>query len=194
MIELFLFGGLLGDVLKSLEQPKEWPMAPFNETVVIPGSVAAAAKDVHGGWQFDYHDDEAQMEQGSTRLDVALLLLLREDGTYRLRYTARWGAAQGFTASEAGTFKLSGEVLLLDPQATETSDLASGAVKNRQQLDNQSHVLIARVEKKKKLHVAGKCTQWQIDPICRVADNVWYSYKPSLAARKMDREEREGGQ
>jgi hypothetical protein len=161
------------------------PPQPFVESVKLPGKVPSAPKDLHGAWQFNYTQDYAKLAVGRTDLIVAIVLTLREDGSYEFKYSARWASpdgrsvTNGVTAQETGSFSLSGEVLLLEPATTQHSEIRYNRVIKQQAIANENHVLLAHVGKEQ-LHVAGRCAKYQVDPVCRTSKNVWYTFAPQL--------------
>ena len=159
------------------------PPQPFNDGVKLPGK-AMAADNLHGAWRFDYDLEEAPLESGAARLSVVVFLDLADDGRYALNYIARWGelvgiGGSGISIHEKGTYSLSGEMLILDPATTIRSELRDGTVIDDRMVDNEKHVLIAHGERKR-LHLAGRCAKYQVDPVCRTSPNIWYSMKPEI--------------
>ena len=85
---------------------------------------------------------------------------------------------------ETGEYSLSGEVLLLEPRSTERTDIEKNTVARQQVIANENHVWIVRTEKGR-LHVAGRCAKYQVDPICRVSANVWFSMDAEVSIRRL---------
>jgi hypothetical protein len=170
------------------------PSAPqsFAEGVSLPGKPPSALKDLIGAWQYNYSLSDAQLEAGTSNLIVVIVLTLREDASYELVYSARWGngsggpVANGVGAHESGSFSWSGEVLILEPATTQHSDIENNSVVRQQEIANEKHVLLAHVEKKQ-LNVAGRCAHYQVDPACRQFPNVWYSMTAQLGRRWLKR-------
>ena len=166
------------------------PPQPFTERVTLPGNIPADAQAVWGGWMYGYtQKDDVVIEGNRTQLGVSLMLDLKEDGTYRMHYSARWGDSftWGLNVSEVGKYSLSGEVLLLEPQQTEHADIENSRIVKPQTIDNENHVWIVRVEGKSRLHVAGRCAKYQVDPACKASPNVWFTMKGELKLRRIFR-------
>ncbi|HEU5135729.1 MAG TPA: hypothetical protein VFU13_11340 [Steroidobacteraceae bacterium] len=158
------------------------------EAVTLPGKAPSAPRDVHGAWQFFYTEDDAVLDGGRSHLSVTIVLMLRDDDTYDLLYNARWGGvaigvgSRDVVVRESGTYSLSGEVLLLEAATTNHSEMENNTAVRQQAIPNENHVLLAHVEKKR-LHVVGRCAKYQVDPVCRLAPNVWYSLTSELGRR-----------
>jgi hypothetical protein len=180
------------------------PPQPFDEQVTLPGKIPPTVKSLAGAWHFVYRLDDATLEGGRTDLMVVHTLMLREDGTYRLLYSARWNlprplpgmptstgadGMKGRNVQETGHFSLSGEVLLLQPDVVEYADVEHNALVNREVIANESHTLIVRLDKAR-LAVAGRCASYQIDPVCVKTPIVWYPMKAQLGTRWLGREPR----
>ena len=125
--------------------------------------------------------DDVQVNENDFRVDllVNMVLQLNEDGSYRLRYTGRWGKkkpSEGITVDESGTFKLSSDVLILDPIETHKTVLEKNKPVNNYSLGNEKHLFVVHWETKR-IHVAGKCAPYQVDPICKdwQVENVWFT-------------------
>ncbi len=158
---------------------------------MLPGKPPIMDKELVGAWELVYRLDDAQLEDGRAELLVNLFIDLREDGSYELNYSARWGGIAGYgaralTVSEQGTYSRSGEVLLLDPSRTVRSEIQAQVVVSQTPIPDENHVLIIRRDGKY-LHVAGRCAGYQIDPICRVTPAIWYSMRSELGARWLQR-------
>jgi hypothetical protein len=178
---------------------------PFDENVTLPGKIPPSAKSISGSWMFTYQLQNAAVEgRNEGDLLVSTALMLREDGTYQLHYSARWnlprpvlggvvptvderGGMNGRNVSETGRFTLSGEVLILKPDRVDYHEVEKNALVNQQQIENESHTLIIRLNKAH-LSVAGRCASWQVDPICRDTPIIWYPMKASLGPRWLGRE------
>jgi len=155
------------------------PPQPYTEKVTLPGGIPADVKGLAGSWQYNYSLKDAVLKEGRRELFVAVTVNLKVDGSYELIYQARWGElggviSRGLKVQETGKYSLSGEVLLLEPQTTVRTDIKYDSVVKQQAITNENHVWIVRAEKKR-LHVAGRCAKYQLDPACHVEPNVWFS-------------------
>jgi hypothetical protein len=192
---------VFGDVQRDSKPPQ-----PYNDKVVLPGKVPPTAKSVGGSWQYSYSLHDAPLESGRSDLVVGTVLTLNEDGSYRLHYHARWnfprapipipgqvpmplpvpttpsGGLDGVNVSEDGRYVLSGQVLLLEPEATRLANLDNNRVVNERTLENEKHVLIVRLDKTQ-LAAAGRCASYQVDPVCKTTPLVWYTMKAQLGRR-----------
>jgi hypothetical protein len=179
---------------------------PFDEQVTLPGKIPPTVKSISSGWSFQYSLPNATLEGGEkSDLMVSTLLMLREDGTYQLFYHAMWNlprpvlggvvptvdtsGMKGRNVNETGHFTLSGEVLLLEPSEVKYADLEAQTVVHQEQLENENHTLIVRMEKAK-LAVAGRCASYQVDPICKDTPIIWFPMKAQLGTRWLGREPR----
>jgi hypothetical protein len=182
------------------------PPEPFDDDVTLPGKVPATTKSIAGGWQFSYLLQNATFEGGEqSNASFGTILFLREDGTYQLTYNARWNLPRpvvvgnvpvmvgeenmkGRVVNEEGKFSLSGEVLLLEPQTVKYTELEANTVVSQQTIANENHTLIVRLDKAKRLSVAGRCASYQVDPVCRDTPIVWYPMRAQLGGRYFGRE------
>ena len=171
----------VGDWLSKLPKEKQQVPKAFVESTRLPGKPPASAKEMLGAWQMDYSVDDVQVNENDFRVDllVNLVLQLNEDGSYQLRYTGRWGKkkpSEGITVTETGTFKLSSDVLILDPIETQKTVLEKNKPVNEYALGNDKHLFVVHWETKR-IHVAGKCAPYQVDPICKdwQVENVWFT-------------------
>ena len=179
---LLLFAPLFGTLGGEIKPPPQ----PFDDGVKLPGKVMPAG-NLHGAWRFDYELEEAPLDSGTAHLSVVVFLDLADDGRYALNYIARWGelvglGGSGISIHEKGVYSLSGEMLILDPATTVRSELKDGTVLEDRMVDNEKHVLIAHGERKR-LHLAGRCAKYQVDPACRASPNIWYSLRPDVARK-----------
>jgi hypothetical protein len=182
------------------------PPKPFDDDVTLPGKVPATTKSIVGGWSFFYLLQKATFE-GGEQSDATFntILFLYENGTYRLNYNARWNLprpvvvgnvpvmvgqenTKGRVVNEEGKFSLSGEVLLLEPGTVKYMELQGNTVVSQQTIANENHTLIVRLDKAKRLSVAGRCASYQVDPVCRDTPIVWYPMRAQLGGRYFGRE------
>jgi hypothetical protein len=155
------------------------PPQPYTEKVTLPGGIPADVTDLAKSWMYGYSLKDAVLKEGRRELFVTITVNLKADGSYELLYGARWGElggviSKGLKVQESGKYSLSGEVLLLEPQTTVRTDIKYDSVVKQQTITNENHVWIVRAEKKR-LHVAGRCARYQMDPVCQVEPNVWFS-------------------
>ena len=175
---------------------------PFTGDATLPGNVARDRKTVSGHWVFNYLQKDATMESGyQGPLHSVIFLNLREDGTYTLNYSANWGfnlgtrglplpnvigmppLHDGVVVHEQGRYSLSDEILLLEPTETLHSEIEDNkVVKSRQPIASENRALLMRIDGKK-LHVAGRCAAWQVEPVCREARDVWFQFTAQLGRR-----------
>jgi hypothetical protein len=185
----------LGQILERIPRAEQEPPRAFAEGVRLPGKPPPEARSLQGKWQFGYEVEDAPLAEGNASLIVSLAVQFEEDGRYRLTYDARWGNppgrgkdARGITIDEIGTYKLSGDVLLLDPTESMRADLTKNKVVAREPVHNEKHVFVVHWESRR-IHLAGRCARFQVDPICQEYDveNVWYTLRGSAAKRFLAR-------
>lgn len=191
MVAAMLLVTALGPAFGTFGRENRPPPQPYTELVVMPGKPPIMDKELIGAWELVYRLDDAPLEDGRAELLVHLFLDLREDGSYELNYSARWGGIAGYgaravTVSEQGSFSRSGEVLLLDPFRTVRSEIQAQVLVSQTPIPDENHVLIVRRDGKY-LHVAGRCAKYQIDPICQVTPTIWYSMRSELGRRWLQR-------
>jgi hypothetical protein len=192
---LMLVSVPLTPIFDRIPRAEQQPPKAYAEGVRLPGKPPPALKDLQGAWQLGYELADAQLSDGNAELIVNMVLQLDADGTYHLSYAARWGNpplrgkdAKGITVDESGTFKLSGDVLLLDPAETMLAELERNKVVRREPTRSEKHVYVVHWESKR-IHIAGRCARYQVDPICQDPDvqNVWYTLKGSVGRRLFGR-------
>lgn len=177
----------LGDWLEKLPKAKQQIPKPYTEETRLPGKPPAVVKDLHGAWQLEYSAEDIQVGEQNGDLLVKMVVKFEPDGSYKLKYAARWGNpplrgrdARGVTVEETGQYKLSSDVLILDPvEITQHDILKNDDVTNTLQLANEKHVLVVHWETKR-IHLAGRCASYQVDPLCKdwQVENVWFTFKP----------------
>jgi len=189
------------------------PKAFTGKHATLPGKIPATTKALDGGWAHQYQLQDAHLEPGiEGRAFFGSTIFLHEDGTYELHYFVRWNLRSdapvpsvissmpslpslgsslldGFNVTETGKFSLSDEILLLQPQKTQRSELENNELTNPHTLANENRAYLVRIDKKH-LHVAGRCASYQIDPICHETTDVWYQLKSQLGSRWLGREPR----
>jgi hypothetical protein len=175
----------LGDILSKIPRGEQDPPKPYSESTRLPGKAPPAAGNLHGAWKLQYSEDDAQIEDFNGELIVNLVVQFEADGTYRLQYTARWGNppgksidARGVTVDELGTYKLSGDMLIFDPEQVTRTDFEKSKPAGSVGLANEKHLLVVHWEPKR-LHLAGRCAPYQVDPICKnwQIENAWFTFK-----------------
>lgn len=181
----------LTPIFSKIPRAEQAPPKVFVEGARLPGKPPPAAKDALGSWQLDYSLDDAQLSDGNAELLVNMILKLEEDGTYQLVYAARWGNppirgkdAGGVTVDEVGSYKLTGDVLILQSDETMKADLEKNKVMRREPIHPEKHVFVIHWESKR-IHLVGRCAAYQVDPVCKDLDlpNVWFTLKGSLGKR-----------
>ncbi len=188
LLATILFATATGPVFGTHGWARTSPPQFFAEGVTLPGKPFSSLKDVVGAWQYNYSLSDAHLEGGTRNLIVVIVLTLRADSSYELMYSARWGnrggspVADGVSAHESGSFSWAGGVLILEPTATQHSDIENNSVVRQQAIANEKHVLLVHVAKRR-LHVAGRCARYQVDPACRQFPNVWYSMTAQIGRR-----------
>ena len=55
-------------------------------------------------------------------------------------------------------------------------------VVNERVIDSEKHVLIVRLDQTQ-LAVAGRCANYQVDPVCKTTPNIWYTMKAEVGKR-----------
>jgi hypothetical protein len=116
----------LGDILSKLPKAKQQVPQEYTESTRLPGLPPASVKNLVGAWQMDYSEDDVQVEDFNVDLLVKMVVQFNDDGTYLLRYSGRWGKnkdARGLDVAETGTYKLSSDVLILDPNEVTKTDV-----------------------------------------------------------------------
>jgi hypothetical protein len=181
----------LGDFINKMPKDQQQPPKRFVEGVRLPGKPPASAKDLHGEWQLGYEAYDVQTSEGTAEIIVNMAIDFKPDGNYQLVYSANWGNpplkgknAVGVTVEESGTYKLSSDVLILDPVESTRSDMVKRKATSREPVENEKHVFVVHWETKR-IHLAGRCAVYQVDPLCLDTDvsNVWFTLKGSLGRR-----------
>lgn len=172
------------------------PPKPYVEKVVLPGKTPPNANSVGGAWYYAYVLADAPLEAGTQDQFFSTVLTLRKDGTYELRYQARWNLPRatspvqilpslpvpfptsspktdGINVTEIGRYVSSGEILLLEATQTRRAKVNANRIENEEKIPNEKHVRVVRLEPKR-LAMAGRCATWQIDPVCTTTPNNWY--------------------
>jgi hypothetical protein len=173
--------------------PKDQQQPPrrFVEGVRLPGKPPASLQDLKGEWQIGYEAYDVQTSEGTAEIVVNMAIEFKEDGHYQLVYSANWGNpplkgkdARGITVEESGTYKLSSDVLILDPEQSTRSDMVKRKATNREPIGNEKHVFVVHWETKR-IHIAGRCASYQVDPMCLDTEvsTVWFTLKGSLGRR-----------
>lgn len=175
----------LGDFLEKLPRAKQQVPQAYEESTRLPGKPPASAKDLHGAWQMDYSEDDVIVNDYNVDLGVRMVVQFNPDGTYQLQYSGRWGKgkdARGVTVDETGTFKLSSDVLILDPTEVTRTDIERRKPVASIGLANEKHLFIVHAETAR-IHLAGRCSNYQLDPICKdwQVENAWFTFKDSAA-------------
>ncbi|HUQ09228.1 MAG TPA: hypothetical protein VM146_02855 [Steroidobacteraceae bacterium] len=171
----------LGDMLSKLPRAKQQVPQAYDEATRLPGKPPAAVADLYGAWEMDYSEDDVTIESFNVDLVVKLVVRFDADGTYHLQYNGRWGKgkeARGVTVDESGSFKISSDVLILDPTEVTKTDIERNKPVSSLGLANEKHLLVVHRETKR-IHLAGKCASYQVDPICKdwQIENVWFTFK-----------------
>lgn len=161
------------------------PPRPFSgEDAVLPGKPPSNARALRGKWAFGHYQRDVVIEAGrQDALVSGLYLFFNENGTYELHYHARWdlpsglgsgGSMDGVNADETGHYSVSGDILLLEPKETFYSELKDNAVVNaRQPISNENRAYVVSLDKSR-LHIAGRCAKYQVEPVCKEARDVWF--------------------
>jgi hypothetical protein len=168
------------------------PPKPFTgENAVLPGKAPGGAPALRGKWAFGYLQKDVTIEAGhQDALMFGLMLGFNDNGTYELNYHARWNlpapsivpipigrnageGLDGVNVTETGRFSLSGEILLLEPEETRYVELENDRmVKPPQTIANENRAYVVSLDKAR-LHVAGRCAKYQVEPICKESRDVW---------------------
>jgi hypothetical protein len=185
----------LGPILDKIPRGEQDPPKVFAEGVRLPGKPPPSVEDLQGTWQFGYTEEDARLADGEADLIMSMVLQLEKDGSYRLTYAARWGNppgrgkdARGITIDETGTYKLSADVLLLDPAETLRAEFEKNKLLSREPARSEKHVYVVHWESKR-IHLAGRCAKYQLEPLCHDPDvaNVWYTLRGSMGKRLFGR-------
>lgn len=179
----------LGDFLEKLPRARQQVPQAYEESTRLPGGPPASAKDLHGAWQMDYSEDDVNIDDYNVELVVKMVVQFNPDGTYLLRYSGRWGKgkeARGLTVDETGTFKLSSDVLILDPTEVTQTEVVRNKPAGSIGLANEKHLFVVHAESRR-IHLAGRCAPYQVDPICKdwQIENAWFTFKDG--AKKLAR-------
>jgi hypothetical protein len=175
----------LGDWLSRLPKAEQQVPKPFVESTRLPGKAPEAARDLVGSWKLAYSEDDAQIDDHSVELLVNLVVEFKEDGTYQLKYAARWGNppikhkdSRGVDVDESGTWKVSSDVLILDPLEVTRHDVVKNKAVDSIGIANEKHLFVVHWEPKR-IHLAGRCAPYQVDPICKdwQVENAWFTFK-----------------
>ena len=171
----------LGDMLSKLPRAKQQVPQAYEESMRLPGRPPASSKEMLGAWEMDYSEDDVNINDFTVDLLVRMVVQLNEDGTYLLRYSGRWGKgkeARGVTVDEAGSFKLSSDVLILDPVEVTRTDIERNKAVGSNGLANEKHVFVVHWETRR-IHLAGRCASYQVDPVCKdwQTQNVWFTLR-----------------
>jgi hypothetical protein len=171
----------LGDMLSKLPRARQQVPQAYDESTRLPGKPPAAATDLYGSWEMDYSEDDVNIDSFNVDLVVKMIVQFNKDGTYRLQYNGRWGKgkeARGVTVDESGSFKLSSDVLILDPAEVNKTDVERNKPVGSLALANEKHLMVVHAETRR-IHLAGKCGSYQVDPICKdwQIENVWFTFK-----------------
>jgi hypothetical protein len=108
-------------------------------------------------------------------LMFGLMLGFNDNGSYELQYHARWSlpGLDGVNVTETGRFSLSGEILLLEPEETRYVELEDNRMMNPPQtIANENRAYVVSLDKAR-LHLAGRCAKYQVEPICKESRDVW---------------------
>jgi hypothetical protein len=184
--------------------PTNHPPQAFDEQVVLVGEAPESVKSIKGAWQYEYWIPEVPLDGGEQAdLRIFTVLKLREDGKYQLGYSAVWNlpdpvlgdlvmkvdvnGVKAVHVFESGRFSLSGEVLLFEPAKIQYSEVENMHTKQVKLLPNVNHSLIVRHEKES-LSVAGRCTTYQIDPVCKDSPIIWYTMHAQRSFSKPPRD------
>lgn len=176
----------LGDILAKLPKKSEQdPPKAYTEQTRLPGKPPAAIQDLRGAWKLHYADEDVQVGEEVGDIIVNMTVQFEEHGTYRLQYSARWGNpplkgkdARGVTIDETGDYKLSGDVLIMDPIEVIQTDVVRNSPTGTIGLANEKHLYVVHWETRR-IHLAGRCAPYQVDPICKdwQVENAWFSFK-----------------
>jgi hypothetical protein len=181
----------LGDFISKMPKDQQQPPKRFVEGVRLPGKPPLTVKDIDGEWQLGYEAYDVQTNEGTAEIVINMAIEFKADGNYSLLYSANWGNpplkgkdAHGITVEESGTYKLSSDVLILDPVESTRSDMVKRKATNREPVGNEKHVFVVHAETKR-IHLAGRCATFQVDPLCLDTEvsNVWFTLKGSLGKR-----------
>lgn len=181
----------LGDFISKLPKEEQQQPKRYVEGVRLPGKPPEAASDLQGEWRLGYEAYDVQTNEGTAEIVINFAIQFKADGRYQLLYSANWGNpplkgknAHGITVEESGVYKLSRDVLILDPAETIRSNMVKRKPVDRETVDNEKHVFIVHWETKR-IHIAGRCATYQVDPMCLDTDvsNIWFVLKGSLGQR-----------
>ena len=182
----FLVSIPLGDILSKIPHGKlDDPPRAYAESTRLPGKAPANGAELLGSWQLQYSLDDAQIDDFNGEVVVHMVVQFEAEGRYRLQYSARWGNppgksidAGGVTVDEMGSYKVSSDMLILDPEEVTRTDYEKTKPAGSVGLANEKHLLVVQRDAKR-LHLAGRCAPYQVDPICKnwQVENAWFTFK-----------------
>ena len=159
------------------------PPKPF-EGETLPGVVPQHPLQLVTRWYGQNVDHNAELRDGvQPKLESAIHLWLRDENRYELVYKAQWGLSpnpedsgyRGVDVRESGHYTLEGDILHLQPTVTEFTQL-SGGNRVTQTISGENRSYVVHLDKRY-LNVAGRCASWQVDPVCKESENVWFSLR-----------------
>lgn len=175
----------LTPIFDKIPRSEQAPPKAFEDGGRLPGKPAPELKNAFGSWQMDYSLEDVDIAAGNADLIVHLKLELNQDGSYQMVYAARWGRppgkgknAGGVNVDETGTYKLTGDVLILESTETMKTDVEKTKAGRREPIKPEKHVFVMHWESKR-IHLVGRCAAYQVDPICQNPDlpNVWFTLR-----------------
>lgn len=163
------------------------PPKPYTESVTLPGKTPSSERELQDSYKLSYFSGDPA--PGQARLQVSLTVTLKQDGSYELVYNAlELGPlnvrGKGRDVYESGGYSFSGGVLLLESRSVRQVESQGGVSVGQQIIANEKHVWIVQVEKGR-LHVAGRCAKYQIEPECQMSTNIWFSMVEELRLKRV---------
>jgi hypothetical protein len=171
---------------KNVSSTLEFPEPkPFGTTIkLLPGQRVTNATAIKGEWFHQaVHRNVVLENERIPQLFTSLVLELQPDGNYILQYHAYWGGVRdssdprfaGIDVNETGHFSLSSSILLLRADTIEITRQQK-LIRNRETIANENRAYVVRFDKDSGvLNIAGPCTRYQVEPVCRSAHSVWFS-------------------
>ena len=150
-----------------------------------PGEPPYSIRALQAGWEYTHLEPRARIAGSRpVPLRTRIHLWVGEDGSYRFYYSARWSLsgvanpmgdrdANAVDVEEAGKAVVSGDILLLEPHRTALTRRVKGTIVAQEITDNDRRAYLVRTEPMR-LHIAGHCARFQVEPICAEGRDVWY--------------------
>lgn len=155
----------------------------------LPGEAVTGSGEVDGIWGMSATENSVRVDEGGPVVPVlyyALYLKIESNGTYELAYQAYWGSRdssdpnmRAIDVREAGRASFANNRLRLEPQTTTAAERRPGS-EITGAIDNEPREYRVALDGAY-LNIAGRCAQYQVEPICRQLRDVWYSLRSGVS-------------